>query len=302
MKCLKCKKDIDGKDIYGLHPHCGNDWFHESSTVKDLNFTSLDPKKGSSPSNEDKIHQNKDSFYHGRYLKYSAKLGRANYILKIQEDKFPELPTMEYVCNSIAAHLKFNVPSFHLIRFENKMTFVTRNFMDDYHGVLHHIYKFLPKNSENYTCNNIINALQRETKKLASALTFVEICLFDAFIGNNDRHGRNLGIIETPREKILAPLYDNPSYFGIIDEALLETDIHPSGSVYTSFSEEPKLCDYIKEFEREPFRDICQKFKKKVTDKFPQIIKEVGHSELSPRRKTAFCCFLEKRLGDLERI
>ena len=302
MICFKCGKIIDGEECYGLHHSCYIEAFQLETSEK---FTNLDPKKKdtfSSLGKEHVIGQKKDSFYHGRYLKYTAQLGQTRYILKIQEDKYPELPAMEYLCNSIASLLSLPVSPFFLIRFSKRPTFVTRNFMEEYKGgVLHHLYKFLPEGENHYTCQNIIKAIFKETNKWACVRQFTEICLFDAFIGNNDRHGRNLGIIETPKNKMLAPLYDNPSYFGIIEDDLLEANINPSGAIRTSFSKEPKIKDYLKEFsEDRELNSTCQRFKNKLYDKFKAIIEKVHHSHISGKRKKSFCLFLEKNIQEVE--
>src|SRR5204862_6473208 len=98
----------------------------------------------------------------------------------------------------IADILSRAVPTYFLINFENtRMTFVTRNFMQDYIGVLQHIYKYLPEGEENHNCEEIIKLILSKTEKLVDVAKFIQICLFDSLIGNNDRHGRNLGIIET---------------------------------------------------------------------------------------------------------
>ena len=182
MKCLSCQQPIKSQNFYGLHKNCFLKCFKLTDV---LEFSDLDPKKQDSFSNYPHIKKIKDSFYHGRYRKYSAQLGSTAYILKVQEEKCSDLPVTEYVCNNIASFLNLDVPECCLIRYsgdseilsnrnsslkktnqekssqhrEHKtqyshcdkldqavMTFVTRNFMQDYKGgTLHHIYKFLPK-------------------------------------------------------------------------------------------------------------------------------------------------------------
>jgi serine/threonine protein kinase HipA of HipAB toxin-antitoxin module len=53
------------------------------------------------------------------------------------------------------------------------------------------------------------------------------MCLFDALVGNHDRHGRNIALIETRKGHILSPFYDNPSYIGIEDHNLLLAEHNP---------------------------------------------------------------------------
>ena len=323
MKCLSCHKTIEARDFYGFHRDC---FLKDFKLTDPLKFSNLDPKKPDSFSEYYRIKKIKDSFYHGRYRKYSASLGATKYILKIQEKKFPDLPATEYVCNEIASLLGLSVPEYHLIKYKEEddpkngnqeqiknekqsnnqksdttsMAFVVRNFMQDYKGgTLHHIYKYLPKGEKNYNCKKIIDILFQHTKP-ADVIRFIEITLFDSLIGNNDRHGRNLGIIESARQKRLAPIYDNPSYFGIESDDLIGADFNISGCIRTSLSKEPMLLDYMKEFQSLGFKKNCLKFFEKVTRKFRKIIERVESSEVSNKRKRAFIKFLHKQLKNME--
>ena len=177
---------------------------------------------------------------------------------------------------------------------------MTRNFMQDYKGgTLNHIYKFLPKGEKNYNCKNIINVLLQKTKP-ADVARFIEIALFDSLIGNNDRHGRNLGIIESAKHRRLAPMYDNPSYFGIESSELIDADFNISGCIGTSTSDKPKLLDYIQEFQSLGFEKVCLNFLKKAVRQSPKIIEELKCSAISKRRKKAFIKFLNKQLRSME--
>ena len=322
MRCFKCQTIIKGESVYGLHVNCFLEWFGLTELEE---FSNIDPKKSTRYSSDhSRIEKTTDSFYHGRYRKYSAKLGSIQYILKVQEPQYPDLPATEYVCNRIASLLGLNVPEYYLIRYrgateidqvqsinekesqkkheQEPITFITRNFMQDYVGTLNHIYKYLPKGEKNYNCENIIKVLREQTGKLTDVKSFIEICLFDIFIGNDDRHGRNLGIIDTGKNRKLAPMYDNPSFLGIQkDDEFLLVHFNPSGSIWTSNSKEPKLLDYIREFKKLKLEKPCQKFIKKIIDKFPLLIEEIRNSEISERRKKAFINLLNGRLKDCKK-
>ncbi len=322
MRCFKCQTAIKGESVYGLHANCFLEWFE----LTDLSeFSDLDLKKSTHySSGHSSIEKITDSFYHGRYHKYSAKLGSRQYILKVQESQYPDLPATEYVCNKIASLLGLNVPKYYLIRYQGAIeidqvqsinekesqrkyeqepiTFVTKDFMQDYVGNLNHIYKYLPKGEKNHNCENIVNVIKEQTGKLADVERFVEICLFDAFVGNHDRHGRNLGIIDTGKNRKLAPMYDNPSFLGIQkDDEFLLAHFNPSGAIWTSDSKEPKLLNYIREFKKLNLEKPCQKFIKKIMDKFPLLIEEIQNSEISERRKKAFIKLLNERLEDCKK-
>ena len=322
MRCFKCQTTIKGEDVYGLHANCFLKWFELTNLSE---FSDLDPKKSTRYfSDHSNIEKTTDSFYHGRYRKYSAKLGPGQYILKVQESQYPDLPATEYVCNRIASLLGLDVPKYYLIRYQGvtdmdkvqpisekesqkkdvqpPIAFITKNFMQGYVGTLNHIYKYLPKGEKNYNCENIVNVIKEKTGRLAEVEKFIEICLFDTFIGNHDRHGRNLGIIDTGKNRKLAPMYDNPSFLGIEkDDKFLLAHFNPSGAVWTSDSKEPKLLDYIREFKKLKLEKPCQNFIKKIISKFPLLIEEIKKSEISDRRKKAFVKLLNDRLEDCKK-
>lgn len=153
--CVKYNKHLRRFDHYGLHRSCFLRWFNLSKVCE---FKDLDAKKVESSSKQWDIEKKKDTFYHGRYLKYSAHLNHVDYILKVQEKKYPDLPGMEYICNCIASLLSLEVPKYYLIIFNKRLNFVTYNFMQDYQkSTLHHIYKFVPHGDKNHNCQMLLN-------------------------------------------------------------------------------------------------------------------------------------------------
>jgi hypothetical protein len=296
MKCLYCNNSIESSDIHGLHEDC----FDKSFGAKHTEFYSLDPQKTVSKPSSSDIEKKRDTFFHGKYLKYSAMLGQIYYILKIQEPEYPDLPIVEYLCNQIAETLGIDVPPHHLINYKGRITFVTRNFMQDYIGTLIHIYSYLPKGDDNYNCEELIKAILAQTARLNEVSKFIGICLFDTLIGNNDRHGRNLGIIDTGTTKKLSPMYDNPSFIGIQDDFLLESDTNPSGCIWTKSSRYPKPKEYIDEFQRLGYESIVEEFRYKIIAKSTDIISLVEKIDLGQKRKNSFLKLIKKRIKDFE--
>lgn len=298
--CLKCGEKIKrGQSKYGLHMHCFINWFELSASIESVDFMNLDQKRTSTKSKIIDIEKRKDTFYHGMFLKYSASLNGSTYILKIQESDYPELPHVEFLCNKIATILGLDVPPFYLINFQGRITFVTKNFMSEYTGALNHIYKFLPKGEEYHTCEEIIKVIFKETNRISEVKKFIDMCLFDAFIGNNDRHGRNIGIITEARSKKLAPMYDNPCFLGIQEEFLLGAHFNPSGSIGVQNTREPKPKDYIEEFIRLGYTDITQKFLKILSKNKKSINEAVEQSIMSSARKEAFIKLIDDRYVEM---
>lgn len=301
MKCLSCRQPISGTAFHGLHQVCFQKQFKLKSPEDFTDLFARSTSSGKANQRNSPFKRFNTSFFHGQYKKYSATLGKETFILKVQQDEAPELPVAEYVSNQVARMLGLAVPVFYLILFNNKrFAFVTRNFMQDYGAAtLDHIYKFIDE-SDPYTCEVLINVIKNQTGKLLDVARFVEICLFDSLVGNHDRHGRNLGFIHSRGKKILSPFYDNPTYIGIEDQDLLLAHHEPRGAIATHSADAPKMSDYLEEFSRLGFNNICIKFARKVITRFEAIIRLVDDSMLSLDRKKALISLIERRAQELE--
>jgi hypothetical protein len=305
MICLKCATPISSSEspTHGMHAACFTAEFGVEQTA---DFSDLFEQATQSGPREAKglaFRRFNSSFFQGRYRKYSATLGGGNYILKMQQPEYPELPAIESICNQVARILGLQIPDFHYITFKNQTpTFVSRNFMDQFSpATLDHIYKFLEPNDE-FTCEVLCKIVQSQTGRLSDVHRFVEICLFDALIGNNDRHGRNLGFItRSAGIRTLSPFYDNPSYIGIADEVLLESDIQPRGTILTPLSTEPLMSDYITEFRRLELDSAVDRFKQKALSRTQTIVEAIEcFPSITERRKIALIGLVEKRVQELE--
>lgn len=291
MICYYCHQYIkqSAQIVEGLHAQCFATWFEIDNPhpFTDLIARSSDPT----------IEEFKDitnSFFHGKFRKYSARLGERQYLLKVQQSEVPELPAMEYLCNQIAHALNLNIPKFYLVRLQGKLdTFVVENFIQDYPSAnLIHIYRYLQSPQE-FSVEGIISILQRKLNRKNYIDDFVDLCLFDALIGNHDRHGRNIGIIELKSHYTLAPFYDNTSYVGIEIPELLGAYLEPRGAIPTKETNEPSIKNYIIEFKRLDLIENVKKFLSKTNlDQFKKIIKE---SFISPDRQTALLNLITRR-------
>lgn len=108
----------------------------------------------------------------------------------------------------------------------SKQGILVRRFLDDAHtetlseGIrllppVRHGYD--PQNRGHHTLSAVRDALERNESRLGVPLLkpFAEMLLFDAWIGNSDRHQENWGIIEFGRSGRLAPLYDTAACLGV---------------------------------------------------------------------------------------
>lgn len=238
------------------------------------------------------------SFFHGKFRKYSASLGPKAYLLKVQQSEYPELPATEFLSNQIAKHLGLLVPAHFLILFENKRdAFVCENFMQNHPGSdLVHIYRYL-KTPNEFSCEGLLKIIETETGRQEEMVRFVEVCLFDALIGNNDRHGRNLGFIQSSRQTILAPFYDNPPYLALEEPDFLSVQHEPRGAIATQATLEPTMKDYVQEWIRLGLDEPIISFRDRIN--LLEINQLIKNSYVSLERQNALIQLIERRYQEL---
>lgn len=238
------------------------------------------------------------SFYHGQFKKYSADLGNDSYILKLREKNCPEMPEIEFLSNQIASSLKLPVAEYYYIKFGNEYGFLTRKFISKYRPAdLKHIYHFLTECS--FSVEAIINVIRKETNSPKDVATFVEVILYDALIGNHDRHGRNLVFLDTKGSRRLSPLYDNVSELSTEgNDFLLQAHRNPIGRIVTEKTSEPVMIDYVKEIARLGFLKIAEEFSKRANISI--IRKLIEESYCSDLMKKAMIKLVEERFDQLK--
>lgn len=295
--CLKCLQLIEPTDSkYGLHTECFITLFNLDNSLAE--FEDLALKREKQNSQLSVIHT---SFFQGAFKKYSAKLGSKSYILKVQDDDYPELPSIEYLSNQIGQQIGLIVPNFYLVRFPNeinaKFAFVVHNFMENYiPGNLVHIYHFVV--DKPFSCKTIYRVIEEKIGRMDALKQFIFLCLFDALIGNHDRHGRNIALIETKKGYRLAPFYDNPSYMGIEEQSLLLARHNPRGKIITSKNDEPTMHDYVVEFVEMGHSSWVKEFLGRVN--IHNIYQLIENSFITDKRKKAVTTLIKQRLNELE--
>lgn len=296
MVCLKClREDLHSSEShYGLHKQCFLRWFKIRGVDE---FKDLSRKDVNSGVEKPRFSNINSSFYQGMFRKYSAQLVGVEYILKLGEEDYPELPSTEFLCNQIAEELGINVPPYFLINFFGQRTFVSRVFIDKRKNMtLHHIYHYLREEDE-FSVQSLIRIIEEHTGRLSEVEKFVDIILFDALIGNHDRHGRNLAFLEEKGKLTLSPCYDNPSYIGIESDFLLGANHSPRGKISTAITDEPTMKDYAQEFFAMGHEDAVRAFLERVNiDNIKQL---VSKGLISEARKTALMRIIHARLEEL---
>lgn len=260
-KCYKCLKKIDKSSKYGLHQDCFADWFQVDADEEFEQIARQDAGSQFEFGHESASAPWNSSFFAGKFLKYSARCGAHDYILKVQQEDAPELPFVEFTCNQLAQLLGIQVAKYTLIDFYDKPTFVIQNFIHNRKQIsqLIHIYHYI-KSAKDYDCENIIKIIEEKLQRADQLHAFIKLCLFDALIGNHDRHGRNLGFIVTAQKLAWSPFYDNTSYLGLEQGEMLKANFQPRGKIATKTVSDPLLSNYIDEFRRLGFEDIVKDF------------------------------------------
>ena len=159
--CYLCKQTVEeSKMISGLHPGCFCKWFGVSEPD---DFRDVVARSSEEQDEERDWAQINTSFFHGKFRKYSARIGNNSYILKVMQKEIPELPLTEYLCNQIARALGLDVPDHYMILFQNKLeSFVSKNFMENRPGSdLVHIYRYLDQ-PKDYDCEHLLRIIEKE--------------------------------------------------------------------------------------------------------------------------------------------
>ena len=297
MLCLKCRLEITNEqEKYGLHPKCFVAWFKVDPSAE---FLSLTQRSAQSSSGKNSNYSpNNTSFYHGKFKKYSADLGGDGYILKMRmEREGPELPEVEYLCNQIGASVGLPVADHFYINFHSELVFVTKVFIKKGGATanLDPIHKY--RADDKHDCETLAKTIEETTKRPYDVEVFYNSILFDALVGNNDRHGGNLAFIVTPSKTVLSPIYDNVSYLGLCSGGILNADIHPTGRIATLETKEPSMNDYVKELKRLGQSDLVHAFVNKL--KIQKIEELIENSYCTALMKAAMKRLILKRNKEL---
>ena len=293
MKCYNCKKEIERKEFnrhYGMHKKCLADVFG------DLKFKNIvETKEGK----KDVFLSNvNSSYFHGAFKKYSAMMGEEYYLFKLPQEGFKYISVVEYATNKMAQALEIPVPKFSLINLRGEKIFVTKNFMQNYNMAnLIHIYHYLEGREANYNIKYLISKIKELSDNSEDYYTFIKVCIFDALVGNIDRHGRNLALIDIGSKVFLSPIYDSVSFLATTDRSMRGEDLSAEGAIGISGVKRPMIRDYIEGF-------IELGCKKEVMEylaliRKTDIEKIISESLLINDVKKAFIKFVKKSLKSI---
>ncbi len=158
------------------------------------------------------------------------------------------------------------------------------------------IYHFRP--DDQHSCEGLIHTVANNTKQPHDINVLIKTILFDALIGNHDRHGRNLAFVATSGSTKLSPIYDNVSYLSLETGTMLKADFNPTGKISTQATHQPSMCDYAQELKRLGYQSEIKKFYLSI--KLPQLHTLIQESFCSNLMKKAMKTLINKRFEELE--
>lgn len=222
-KCLYCYKELDTEGDF--HPSCSNHFFG-SSEPPTLNYTLSEMAELAKKVVESSVTvpgvQPKLSLGYIKDVLKDGNKGRltvmgalgGNYILKPQNETFPQMPENEHLTMRMAELCGISVVPSTLIRLKSgELSYLTKRIdrteteekihmldmfqileaFDKYRSSIEKVGKAVAEHSSN---------------TLLDLLRLFEVALFSYITGNNDMHLKNFSLILTNEDWTLAPAYD----------------------------------------------------------------------------------------------
>lgn len=221
----------------------------------------------------------------------------------------------EKMCYEIAKVLNFNCAKIELAKDENGIVGILNYFFLD-SGNQEHIdaVSYLNINNEErpkyYTISNIKRTLDKLNVKLFE--DFVQIMVFDALTGEQDRHEENWGIEIVDNKYEISPLYDNGcSLLKEFKNESFAEKYYSTKRSFDSYINKSKTLIYkednktkYKHFElieylNENYHDIVQKklvcLKNLTNHTIEKIVNKIPDELLTEKHKEYIIMYLEKR-------
>lgn len=137
-----------------------------------------------------------------------------NYILKPQNEDYPQMPENEHLSMKLAELFKINIVPVNMIRLASgELCFITKRIDRNPDGSKNHMIDFLQilELTDKYkgtmeSLGKTIGELSENT--LLDKLRFFESVVFNYIIGNNDMHLKNYSMFLSETGWVLAPFYD----------------------------------------------------------------------------------------------
>lgn len=158
-----------------------------------------------------------------------------SYIAKTAEKWYPHESVIEYMINRIGQVLGLNMNDVKLVVANNQVRFLSKYFLNKQQRLVHgaeicgehlgdmefakEIADNKPRAREFFTFEFIKEAIEKVYDHCCENILteLVKMIVFDAIVGNNDRHFYNWGVIDSKKKSskipIFAPIYDSARAF-----------------------------------------------------------------------------------------
>lgn len=165
----------------------------------------------------DSIRNNKH--YNGNTLKFGITYDNADYIVKFPKNTLDSSIFSEYVASHFINNMGYSAHETYLKYHHDNTVVILKDFTDSSHKL--RSFMDTEQTSEDtdittkdYTYNDVLYLIEKHTKinsldKINVIRDFWTMYVFDAILGNRDRHRGNWGYLTSPTGYRLAPIYDN---------------------------------------------------------------------------------------------
>lgn len=202
------------------------------------------------------------------------------YFVKVQSASNPELPFVEYLCNMIAYQVGLDIAPFGIVSLDCKYSFVSEDFLNNGKIESKFLYDFIEP--QIVDLEQIVHSVLGHGVKVADILPMFAVWMYDALIGNNDRHACNMMFIRNREDWILSPSYDNHSHLGLNEKPDNSLKI---SKPHIKDNKSPTVADIVAEGKRLGF-DVS--FYKSILSQKEEVLKIIrGFQPIGRERKKA---------------
>lgn len=224
-KCLYCYKAIIGFETEDYHPECVKKFYGTSiapTLPYNLNEMEELAKNAVSlsiavPGVQPKLslgwlHNLLNNKHDNRLTILNALDG--NYILKPQNNLYPQMPENEHLSMKLAELFNINVVPHNMIRLASgELCYITKRIDRKLDGTKFHLIDFLQIFELDDKYKGSMESLGKKIGDLSAntlldKLRFFELTVFNFVIGNNDMHLKNFSVFLSEMGWVLSPAYD----------------------------------------------------------------------------------------------
>lgn len=180
-----------------------------------------------------KVNQYRKSITDKGCESFTFEYGGDRYFFKPHRPEYPNLVPIEFLCNQIAETLALNVAPYTVVQANDLQGFVSLDVRHLYPGD-EFIHAFDIFEQAEFGLSELLSKVLYYTKSVEESQLVADIVLFDALIGNFDRHLWNLAFLGG-NTRTVAPLFDNQSYLGVTKEKPIQGKIRLSEDLPFTF-------------------------------------------------------------------